>query len=148
MQTRFFLGLLLMVALGVGGCGSPAQWQFKLESENGKAVLTMDGATVVFDDIALPAPHFDVPNASGQLTINGPDFVKNMSLVDGNPLTRSYADGVCTVTFHSHTLRIMDQGSAIEVDGTMFDVSEKAKTIIVGGNGEAKELQDPAVAQQ
>ena len=133
--SHTFLLLLTMVALSLtcGGCGGRQNWNFSLQPHNGKAMIDMDGVTLIFEGVPFDHPPGGARGpTTGSLVIAGSGNSQITVTVDAKSFKNFYADGVNTMTFEGITLKLLDRGTRSQIGTQEFDLTGEKKTIVVG----------------
>ena len=111
--------LLLAVAamaLASGGCGGRKNWQFALQPDSGKSKIDMNGVTLIFEGVPFDHPTGGIRGpTTGLLAIAGSGTSQITVTVDGKSFKNSYADGVNTMNFEGHTLKLLDAGTKLQI---------------------------------
>ena len=100
-----------------------------MESTEDRTILRMSGATIIFKGLA------DWGGGSGTMAISGSSTSHGSTSSDGKVVTDFYENGVYTMSFANHLVRVTDKGRNLEIDGHNFDLSQARPRIIVETNG-------------
>jgi hypothetical protein len=134
-----FLVPLALAALASTGCGSGQNWRFAIKSQNDKAVIDMDRVTLIFEDVAVVLPEGQTEGgASGSLTVAGSGTSTVTVTAFGKSFTNSYSNGVNTMTFEEHTLKLIDAGTTLQIGTQEFDLTGEKKTLVIRKDGGAE----------
>ena len=134
---------LVLAALASTGCSGRQVWKFELKSQDDKAAIDMDGVTLIFEDVAVALPEGQTGGgASGSLVVAGSGTSKITVVAFGKSFTNSYSNGVNTMTFEGHSLKLLDGGTKLQIGTQEFDLTGEKKTVVIHKDGSA-ELQDP-----
>ena len=101
-------------------------WPYKFEEIDGNATLVTDKLTVVFEGEEYRN------RGAGSLTISGWTGPLRGS---AGELEHQYYNGVCTVTFRTHTFRLLDGGSRLSMQGTDVDLSRTKMVVTLKTDG-------------
>ena len=131
-QTVIMLSsLLACVSLLVSCDKQPASnpntyWPCTFEEIDGNATLDTDKFTIVFEGEEYEN------RSSGSLQVSG-----SSGPVRGRAgeLEHEYSNGVCTVSFRTYTLRLLDAGNQLSIQGTDVDLSDGKKIVTVKEDG-------------
>ena len=129
----------VLLPLAVDGCGRRQNWHFALQPDSGKAKIDMDNVTLIFEGVPFDHPAGGIRGpTTGTLAIAGPGTAMITVTVDGKSFKNSYADGVNTMSFEGHTLKLLDRGTKLRIGTQDFDLTGEKKTIVVGQDGTAQ----------
>lgn len=145
-QTRLQLSALLLLTLGVAGCGgkSSPTVDWALAEKDGKVALTLNpgkanATTLLFESMTVTWPT-DHVRATGTFQVQGqgssssPDQVK----VDDVSISQAYGNGIATIRVNYCAFKIIGNGAKLEFLNDTFPLGGSAKTIVVARDSTAR----------
>jgi hypothetical protein len=104
-------------------------WWYGMDSAKDGTMLRMSGATVIFRGVYGQGQGWGTMEVAGSGTSHG------SAGFGDKVLTTAYANGIYTMTFAGHVLRLTDHGRSLEIDKSTFDLSRNRPRISVDTNG-------------
>jgi hypothetical protein len=121
------------------GCGARQTWHFTLKSQNDKAVIDMPSVTLIFEGVSVPLPEGQAGGgAGGSLGVAGPGTSKITVTAFGKSFTNSYNNGVNTMTFEGHSLKLLNAGTKLQIGTQEIDLIGEKKTVVIHKDGSAE----------